>query len=65
MPVYDYRSGGKMTIDELQHLECTLCDLISNCFDSMPDNGTTEWDLRKVDLINKVMSELSNITIDI
>ena len=54
-----------MTIDELQHLECTLCDLISNSFDSMPDNGTTDWDLRKVDLINKVMGELSNIVIDL
>lgn len=54
-----------MTIDELQHLETTLCDLISDSFDSMPDAGTTEWDLRKVDLINKVMGELSNITVEL
>lgn len=52
-----------MTIDELQELECNLCDLISNSFDSMPDNGTADWDVRKVDLINKVMGELSNIAI--
>lgn len=54
-----------MTIDELQHLECTICDLISDSFDSMPDNGTTAWDLRKLELINKVMGELSNITVEI
>lgn len=54
-----------MTIDELQHLECTLCDLISDSFEKMPDSGTTEWDLRKLDLINKVMDELSNITVEI
>lgn len=53
-----------MTIDELQHLECTLCDIISDSFDSMPDRGTTEWDLRKVELINKVMAELSNIIVE-
>lgn len=54
-----------MTIDEIQYLECTLCDIISDSFDNMPDAGTTEWDLRKLDLINKVMSELSNIVIDV
>ena len=54
-----------MTIDELQHLESTLCDIISDSFDSMPDAGTTEWDLRKLDLINKVMGELSNITVEL
>lgn len=53
-----------MTIDELQHLECALCDIISDSFDLMPDAGTTRWDLQKVDLINKVMSELSNIVVE-
>lgn len=54
-----------MSIDDLQHLECTICDLISDSFDSMPGNGTTAWDLRKLELINKVMGELSNITVEI
>lgn len=54
-----------MTIDELQHLECTICDMISDSFDSMPDNGTTAWDLRKLELINKVIGELSDITVEI
>ncbi len=54
-----------MTIDELQYLECTLCDHISDVFDQMPDNGTTAWDLRKLDLINRVMGELSNIGVEL
>lgn len=54
-----------MKIEELQYLECQLCDIISDSFDSMPDNGTTEWDLRKLDLINKVMAELGNIVVEL
>nr|DAD80298.1 MAG TPA: hypothetical protein [Caudovirales sp. ctTqA28] len=54
-----------MKLEQLQYLECQLCDLISESFDSMPDNGTTEWDLRKLDLINKVMNELSNIEVEV
>lgn len=54
-----------MTIDELKYLEMSICDHISDVFDKMPDAGTTEWDLRKLDLINKVMAELSNIVVEL
>lgn len=54
-----------MTIDELQYLEMSICDHIGDVFDKMPDAGTTEWDLRKVDLINRVMGELSNIVVEV
>lgn len=54
-----------MTIDELQYLESALCDHISEVFEKMPDNGTVDWDLRKMDLINRVLGELSNIVVEI
>lgn len=54
-----------MTIDELQYLECTLHDHVSYVFDQMQDAGTTEWDLRKMELINRILSELDNITIEL
>lgn len=54
-----------MSIDELMHLESTLCDIISDSFDQIPDAGSVRWDLQKVDLINKVMSELSNIVVEL
>lgn len=54
-----------MKLEQLQYLECQLCDIISESFDSMPDNGTIEWDLRKLALINKVMNELSNIEVEV
>ncbi|ALA45576.1 hypothetical protein ABY59_0200009 [Enterobacter phage phiEap-2] len=53
-----------MRLAELQYLECALCDHVDDVFEKMPDNGTIDWDLRKVDLINRIMSELSNITIE-
>lgn len=52
-----------MSIDELMCLEDQLCELISDSFDTMPDNGTTEWDLRKLDLINKVQNLLGQIEV--
>lgn len=54
-----------MKLEELQFLEMSLCDHISDVFETMPDAGTTEWDLRKVDLINRVLGELSNIAIEL
>lgn len=54
-----------MKLEQLQYLECQLCDIISDVFESMPDNGTVEWDLRKVDLINRVMNELSDIEVEL
>jgi len=33
-------------------------------FDKMPDAGTCRWDSQKVELINAVIGELRNITID-
>lgn len=54
-----------MKLEELQYLEMSLCDHISDVFENMPDAGTTEWDLRKIDLINRVLGELSNISVEI
>lgn len=54
-----------MKIEELQYLEMSLCDHVSEVFDAMPDAGGTEWDLRKLDLINRVMAELSNIVVEV
>ena len=54
-----------MKLVELQYLEMSLCDHISDVFETMPDAGTTEWDLRKVDLINRVLGELSNIAVEL
>lgn len=54
-----------MKLEELQYLEASLCDHISDVFDNMPDAGTTEWNLRKVDLINRVLGELSNIAVEL
>lgn len=54
-----------MKIEELQHLECVLCDIISDSFDQMPNAGSVAWDLQKVDLINKVMGELSNVAVEL
>lgn len=54
-----------MKLEELQYLEASLCDHISDVFDNMPDAGTTDWDLRKVDLINRVLGELSNIAVEL
>lgn len=54
-----------MTLDELQYLECTSCDHVSDIFDQMPDAGTTEWDLRKLRLINHIIDELGNMTIEL
>lgn len=54
-----------MKLEELQYLEMALCDHISEVFEKMPDNGTVDWDLRKIDLINRVLGELSNITVEI
>lgn len=52
-----------MKIEELMALEDALCDIISESFDKMPDAGTSRWECQKVDLISKVVGELSNITI--
>lgn len=52
-----------MSIDELMCLEDQLCELISDSFDTMPDEGTTEWDLRKLELINKVQNLLGQIEV--
>lgn len=54
-----------MTIDEIQYLECEICEIVSQIFDVMPENGTSEWDCRKIDAINKVMVALSNISIEV
>lgn len=53
-----------MKADELMALEAALCDVISESFDKMPNAGTTRWDLQKVELINNIIAELSNITVD-
>jgi len=53
-----------MKVDELMALEAALCDVVSESFDKMPNAGTTRWDLQKVELINNIIAELSNITID-
>lgn len=52
-----------MTLDELRYLECTLCDHICEAFEAMPDNGTVDWGLRKMDLIKRVRGELDNMEI--
>lgn len=54
-----------MKLEELQYLETSLCDHISDVFEDMPDAGTIDWDLRKIDLINRVLSELSNVPVEI
>lgn len=54
-----------MEIDEIQYLECEICEIVSQIFDGMPESGTSEWDCRKIDAINKVMAVLSNITIEV
>lgn len=54
-----------ITLDDLQYLECTLCDHICEVFEAMPDNGTVEWDLRKIDLINRVLGELGNVEVSV
>lgn len=54
-----------MKSEELQYLEMSLCDHISDVFETMPDAGTTEWDLRKVDLINRVLDELNNVVVEL
>ncbi len=53
-----------MKVDELMALEAALCDVVSESFDKMPNAGTTRWDLQKVELINNIIAELSNITVD-
>lgn len=53
----------QMTVDELVCLEDQLCELISDSFDSMPDAGTSEWDIRKIELINKVAGLLGQIEV--
>lgn len=50
-----------MTRDEVMCLEDQLCELISDSFDTMPDHGTCEWDLRKLELINKVIGLVGQI----
>ena len=52
-----------MNVDELMCLEDQLCELISDSFDSMPDAGTCEWDIRKLELINKVVGLLGQIEV--
>ena len=52
-----------MNADELMCLEDQLCELISDSFDTMPDKGTTEWDLRKIELINSVINLLGQIEV--
>lgn len=54
-----------MTIDELQEIEIAVTDALSAAFDAMADAGTAAWDLRKVALINAVMSELSNVVVEV
>ncbi len=54
-----------MKLAELQYLECALCDHVDVVFEKMPDNGTVDWDLRKLDLVNRIMAELSNITVEL
>ncbi len=54
-----------MKLAELQYLECALCDHVDVVFEKMPDNGTKDWDLRKLDLVNRIMAELSNITVEL
>lgn len=53
-----------MKPEELMALEAALCDVVSESFDKMPNAGTTRWDLQKVELINNIIAELSNITVD-
>lgn len=45
-----------MNTDELMCLEDQICELISDSFDGMPGAGTCAWDIRKMELINKVAS---------
>lgn len=47
-----------MTIDEVHFLEREIREIIDEIFDDMPDNGTSQWDCRKIDAINKVMAVL-------
>lgn len=54
-----------MKLDDLQQLEGALYDHVSEVFDSMPDNGTTEWNLRKLELINRILGELGNVVIEL
>lgn len=53
-----------MKAEELVALEAALCDVVSESFDKMPNAGTSRWDLQKVELINSIISELNNITVD-
>lgn len=50
-----------MTRDEVMCLEDQLCELISDSFDTMPDRGSCAWDVRKLELINKVIGLVGQI----
>lgn len=54
-----------MKLEELQHLECNICDVISYYLDKFPGAGTSEWGVAKVELINAVLAELGQMEIEI
>lgn len=54
-----------MKLEELQHLECTLCDVISYYWDKLPNAGTASWDVAKLEMINAVLAELGQMEIEL
>lgn len=54
-----------MKLEEIQHLECSICDVISYYWDKLPNAGSTSWDVAKLEMINAVLAELSQIEIEL